>query len=289
MARDKGVRTLQSNIKNNTTDMTGYSLFLGGLNVKRAALEQYNVLKTGKGRIFLTKMPYFMKELMPEATKNFKHVIEYGFMNIDGIQDLTMEFDQITGGYAGRQFEIPTILKDDTNEITIKILEFAGSPMREYIEMWLSGVSDPNSGFTHYHGLAIPQKDPVSGLMKEPKVEVSQANHTMEAFYVMTDATGFNIEFACMLCNMFPKGIARNQFNQEPGTANHVELDLAFTCTMYTSPDINDAAQLLLNKYRVLYNYLDFKADVAKYDSKTGLYLDPNEFAASNIKDWTMN
>ena len=78
-------------------------------------------------------------------------------------------------------------------------------------------------------------------------------------------------------------------FNQEPGTANHVELDLAFTCTMYTSPDINDAAQLLLNKYRVLYNYLDFKADVAKYDKKTGLYLDPNEFAASNIKDWTMN
>lgn len=286
MARDKGVRTLQSNIKNNTTDMTGYSLFLGGLNVKRAALEQYNVLKTGKGRIFLTKMPYFMKELMPEASKNFKHVIEYGFMNIDGIQDLTMEFDQITGGYAGRQFEIPTILKDDTNEITIKILEFAGSPMREYVEMWLSGVSDPNSGFTHYHGLAIPYEK--NGIMQPAKVEVSQANHTMEAFYVMTDATGFNIEFACMLCNMFPKGVARNQFNQEPGTSAHVELDLAFTCTMYTSPDINAVAQLLLNKYRVLYNYLDFQSDTAKYDTKTGLYLDPNEFAASNIKDWTM-
>ena len=33
MSRDPGVRTLQSNIKNNTSDMTGYSLFLGGLNV----------------------------------------------------------------------------------------------------------------------------------------------------------------------------------------------------------------------------------------------------------------
>src|SRR5699024_9406924 len=129
MARDKGVVTLQSNIKNNSTDMTGYSLFLGGLNVKRSALEQYNVLKTGKGRIFLTKMPYFMKELMPEATKNFKHVIEYGFMNIDGIQNLQMEFDSITGGYAGRSFEVPTILKDETNEITVKVLEFSGSPM----------------------------------------------------------------------------------------------------------------------------------------------------------------
>ena len=57
MARDSGVRTLQSNIKNNSSDMTDYSLFLGGLNVKRAALEQYDVLKKGKGRIFFTKMP----------------------------------------------------------------------------------------------------------------------------------------------------------------------------------------------------------------------------------------
>ena len=278
-------RTLQSNIKNNTTDMTGYSLFLGGLNVKRAALEQYNVLKTGKGRIFLTKMPYFMKELMPQATKNFKHVIEYGFMDIQGIQDLTMEFDSITGGYAGRTFEIPTILKDETNEITVKILEFAGSPMREYIEMWQTGVSDPNSGFTHYHGLAIPQQD-ANGNFQSPKVEVSQHNHTMEAFYVMTDQTGYNIEFACMLCNMFPKTSARSHFNQTAGEMAHVELEIAFTCTMYTSPDINAVSQLLLNKYRVLYNYLDFQSDTAK-ETNGVKYLDTNEFPSSNIKDWT--
>lgn len=285
MARD-AVQTLQSNIKNNSTDMTGYSLFLGGLNVKRAALEQYNVLKTGKGRIFFTKLPYFMKELMPNASKNFKHVIEYGFMSIDGIQNLQMEFDQITGGYAGRSFEVPTILKDETNQITIKVLEFAGSPMREYVEMWMTGVSDPNSGFTHYHGLGIPQQ--VNGRMQPPKVEVSQANHTGEMFYVVTDQTGFNVEFACMLCNIFPKVSNRNHLNQESGTSAHVELDLEFTCTQYCSPDINAVAQLLLNKYRVLYNYLDFKSDTASYDSKTGLYLDPNQFPSSNIKDWTL-
>lgn len=284
MARDNQ-RTLQSNIKNNITDMTGYSLFLGGLNVKRAALEQYNILKTGKGRIFLTKMPFFMKELMPEATKNFKHVIEYGFMDIQGIQDLTMEFDSITGGYAGRSFEIPTILKDETNEITIKILEFAGSPMREYIEMWQTGVSDPNSGFTHYHGKAIPQTN-ANGVMQKAEIEVSQSNHTMEAFYVMTDQTGFNIEFACMLCNMFPKTSTRSHFNQTSGEMQHVELELAFTCTMYTSPDINAVAQLLLNKYRVLYNYLDFKADTGT-ETNGVKSLSTNEFPDIKIKDWT--
>ena len=282
-------RTLQSNIKTHNTDMSGYSLFLGGLNVKRAALEQYNVLKTGKGRIFLTKMPHFMKELMPNATKNFKHVIEYGFMDITGIQDLTMEFDSITGGYAGRTFEIPTILKDETNEITIKILEFAGSPMREYIEMWLTGVADPNSGFTHYHGLALPSYDE-GGNWQEAKVEVSQANHTMEAFYVVTDQTGYNIEFACMLCNMFPRASRRSHFDQTAGESQHVELEIAFTCTMYTSPDINAVAKLLLDKYRVLYNYLDFNPDTGvQIDAnKNKTYgLDNEEFPASNIKDWT--
>ena len=280
-------RTLQSNIKNNTTDMRGYSLFLGGLNVKKAALEQYNLLKTGKGRIFLTKMPYFMKVLMPNATNNFKHVIEYGFMDIQGIQDLTMEFDSITGGYAGRSFEIPTILKDETNEITIKVLEFAGSPMREYLEMWLTGVSDPNSGFTHYHGLAIPQKKEGSEEFEPAEVQVSQHNHTMEAFYVMTDQTGFNIEFACMLCNMFPKTSARNHFNHSSGEMAHVELELAFTCTMYTSPDINAVAQLLLNKYRVLYNYLDFKSDTGTIKNDV-LDLPDDEFEPSRIRDWTL-
>ena len=291
MARDSH-KTLQSNIKNNSTDMTGYSLFLGGLNVKRAALEQYNVLKTGKARLFLTKMPKFMDAIMPNATKNFKHVMEYGFMNVDGIQDLTMEFDQITGGYAGRSFEIPTILKDDTQEITVKILEFSGSPMREYIEMWLTGVSDPNSGLTHYHGKAIPYKDNNAWVTD---IEVSQANHTMEAFYVVTDQTGFNIEFACMLCNMFPKGIARNQFNYASGEAPHVELDLAFTCTMYTSPDINAVAQLLLDKYRVLYNFLDFKSDTADYSNEVQTdgttistpSLDETKFPDPAIKDWS--
>lgn len=280
MARDAGVRTLQSNIKNNSSDMTDYSLFLGGLNVKRAALEQYDVLKKGKGRIFFTKMPYFMKELMPNASRNFKHIIEYGFMSISGIQNLTMDVDSITGGYAGRTFELPTILKDETNSITIKVLEFSGSPVREYLEMWMSGVSDPNSGFTHYHGLAIPDS---KGTVK---VEVSQANHTGEMIYVQTDPTGFNVEFASMLCNVFPKTSQRDHFNQESGQAEHVELDLEFTCTQYCSPDINAVAQLLLNKYRVLYNYLDFKSDTAE-SNKQGMYLDPNKFPDSKIKDWT--
>ena len=49
-------RTLQSNIKYNYKDLTKYSLFLGGLNVKAKALEQYDPLKTGYTRIFFVQI-----------------------------------------------------------------------------------------------------------------------------------------------------------------------------------------------------------------------------------------
>ena len=272
-------RSLQSNIKNNNKDLTKYSLFLGGLNVKAKALEQYNPLKTGYTRIFVVQMPKFMNRILPLASKNFKHMIEYGFKSIDGIQNLTMEYEAITGGYAGRSFEIPTILKDETNAITIKLQEMSGSPVREYIEMWLSGISDPHTGLCHYHGAL--DKDAATG---NAGMEAIQANQVAEMIYVSTDNTGREIEFACLLSNMIPKVVKRDHYNYESGTHNAVEYDVEFTCTMYTSPDVNEVAKLLLDKYKILTNYLDFKSDYIMSNGK----LESNRFADSNIVDWTL-
>ena len=272
-------RSLQSNIKNNNKDLTKYSLFLGGLNVKAKALEQYNPLKTGYTRIFVVQMPKFMNRILPIASKNFKHMIEYGFKSIDGIQNLTMEYEAITGGYAGRSFEIPTILKDETNAITIKLQEMSGSPVREYIEMWLSGISDPHTGLCHYHGAL--DKDSATG---NAGMEAIQANQVAEMIYVSTDNTGREIEFACLLSNMIPKVVKRDHYNYESGTHNAVEYDVEFTCTMYTSPDVNNVAKLLLDKYKILTNYLDFKSDYIT----AGGGLEANRFEDSKIADWTL-
>lgn len=272
-------RTLQSNIKCNNKDLTKYSLFLGGLNVKAKALEQYDPLKTGYSRIFFVQMPKFMDYIMPLATKNFKHMLEYGFKSIDGIQNLQMEFEAITGGYAGRQFEIPVILKDETNAITIKLQEMSGSPVREYIETWLTGIADPHTGLCHYHGGL--EEDPATG---NQNMEAIQANQVAEAIYVSTDHTGRNIEFACLLSNMVPKVVKRDQFNYESGTHNAVEYDVEFTCTQYTSPDVNTVAAKLLDKYKILTNYLDFKSDYIMDNGE----LEADRFADSNIADWTL-
>lgn len=244
-------KTLQSNIKNNRTDLTTYSFFLGGLNAKNRSLTKYSPLKTGYARIFLIKMPSFMKAVFPERTTQFKHYIEYGFVGIDGIQNLSMEFEQLTGSYAGRQMDVATVAKDETQEITVKIYELAGSPVREYIDMWLTGISDPYTGITHYHGAL------------DKGIPYSQAYHTMEAIYVQTDPTGRSdaIEYACLLTNMMPKSSKRDHFNYEAGQHSIVQVDIPFTCVKYESAQINEIAKALVAKYKILNNFVNFDSE----------------------------
>lgn len=141
------VQTLQSNIKKYNSDfITNYSLFLGGLNATQKSLEQYDPLKGNYSRIFFIKMPVFMEKIMPAETKRFRHLLEYGFTTISGLGNTSLETDQITGGYAGRSFEVGTVAKDETSGITLSLYEFAGSPVREYLDMWISGIADPYTG-----------------------------------------------------------------------------------------------------------------------------------------------
>lgn len=254
------IATLQSNIKQYDKDMTKYSLFLGGLNVKNKALEQYSPLKTGYARLFLVKMPVFMDKIVPNKTKNFKHLMEYGFVGVDGIQNTTLEFEQITGGYAGRQFDVATVAKDETNEITVKLYEFAGSPVREYIDIWVSGISDPHTGIGHYHG----------ALEADPNLQYAQSNHTMEAIYVQTDPTGRSngIEYACLLTNMMPKTVKKDHFNYEAGQHSIVQTDVPFTTVKYESPQINSIAKALIAKYAILRDYLQFDSGYSEDDVK---------------------
>lgn len=242
-------KTIQSNLKRHTKDMTRYALFLGGTNVTSKSLEQYDPLKTGFARIFFLKMPVFMKEVMPDETKKIKHLMEYGFTGIDGIQNITMDFESINGGYSGKSFETATGSKDDTNSITIKLYEFSGSPVREYITTWISGISDPFTGLKHYHG-AIGKNN----------IEAAQVNEVAEAIYVQTDATGRSdsIEYACLLTNMIPKQAKTDQFNYESGSHPIVQTDIEFTTTKYESAAINELAKALVKKYQILGNYLDF-------------------------------
>ena len=270
-------RTIQSNIKRNTKDFSQYSMFLGGLDVSAKNIEQFDPLRTGYSRIFIVKLPFFMTKLASANAENnetalhtrFKHFIEMGFIGVSGIGNTTMEYEAVTGGYAGNKFDIPSVCRDETDGVTIRVYELTGSPIREFIDTWMTGISDPLTGLSHYHGM-IGQDCPFSA-----------KNHIMEMFYVATDPTGVNIEYACMLSNMMPKTVAKQHFEYEPGNHPAVQLDLDFTATRYESPQINEISSALLDKYAIIRDYLDFTSG---YTANGGnITNDKNENIAATI------
>ena len=254
------INTIQSNIKNHTqNNLTNYALFMGGLNVTKDVLASYDPLKTGYSRLFMVRKPIFVNHNIPTQMSKFKHILEYGNTSIQGINDISVSFNSITGGYAGRSFEIPSVATDDTNAFTVTVYEFSGSPIREVIHTWINGSVDILTGLSHYNG------DTTAKL---------QANQTAEFVYVATDSTGENVEYACLLTNCFPKNLKNDHWNYSAGEHNLVEYQIEFTCTKYESLQINKLAKALLDRYKILANSLNFFSGIKTTDLKGRKYYD---------------
>ena len=263
-------KSIQENIKQNNKDFSIYGLWMGGLDITDKNINQFDPLRTGFARIFITKMPFFMTKWNDYKCKNFKHLLEVGFTRFDGINDTTLETEDIQGGYAGNKFQVPTVSRDDTDSVTIAAYEMSGSPLREFMDTWMTGISDPLTGLSHYHG-QISDECPYKA-----------SNHTMELFFVSTDPTGLEIEYCCMFANMMPKSVKKSHFNYESGSHPAVSVDLEFTATRYESPQINMIGAALLNKYRLLHDYLDFHSgyETADIDDMTDYNI--NSFDVNN-------
>lgn len=269
--------TIQTNAHQfNNQDITKYSLMMGGLNTVHDVLKQYDPLINGYYRIFMVRKPlYLVKYFGSEPSSKFsafKHILEYGNLGINGIQSVGVDFSEIKGGYAGKSFSIPSLANDSTNEISIKVFELSGSPIREVLHTWINGVTDLDSGFAHYNGLIA------SG-----QLGYSQANHTCEFIYVVTDRTGMKVEYAAHLCNCFPTEIPNDHFNGDSGQHDHVEFEVKFNCTKREGVDVNEKAKLLLKNFQIMTNSLeyctrlsveDITSNPTGYNPKSGL-LEP--------------
>ena len=255
------MKTIQSNIKSSssTDSITDYVLFMGCPNVTHDVLYDYDPLKAVYGRLFMIRKPVFLDQVIPNKLKKFKHILEYGNTAVRGINDIQVQFNQISGGYTGKSFEIPSFASDDTNAFQVRVYEFSGSPVREVLHTWINGTTDLLTGLSTYYGI-------------DERIGRLQANQTAEFIYVATDNTGKNVEYACMFANCFPKNINMDAFNYTAGEHNLVETTIEFTCTKYDGIQINEIAQALINKYRLLANSLNFYSgiDVDKIESQMG-------------------
>ena len=244
--------TIQSNIKSNTKSFDKFGYFLGGIDVTHQNLDQFTPYIRGVSRVFLHKPPAFMLERYPDMRRRFKTYLETGYTSLDGIGDISVDFTDFEGGFAGQRYSTVMLARDDTENVTIPVYELSRSPVREYLDTWVTGTRDPRSGIAHYHGV----------IAEKGAEYYSEKNHTAEMFYVNLDPTAINIEYCCMFAHMFPTRVPKAHLNYEKGNRDNALLDVEFRTTKYESPAINNIGAWYIANSNVNYNYLDFDPNV---------------------------
>lgn len=243
----------------NAPNVTKYSLMMGGMDTRHDALKQYDVMTTRFYRLFMVRTPEHLKKYFEKdqtKLKAYKHILEYGNLGVSGLSDSEVQFGDVTGGFVGKKFYIPQKQENNTEEITIKVVEFSGSLMREMHHTWINMVVDSDSGFTHYNGMIA------SG-----ELGYSQANQTAEFIYVVTDRTGMKVEYAVHLTNCFPTNIPTDHFNaDDPSDHPIVTLDLKFKCSARDGWDVNEKAKILLKNHQILVNSLEYHTGLTNSD-----------------------
>ena len=245
-------------IRRNTKSYKDLSYFIGGIDVTQQNLDQMTPYIPGISRLFFHTTPLFMQQGFKDLTDNFKSYIETGYKSVSGIEGLNAEFVQISGGFAEQSFENISKITDGSSAISVTLYEQTGSPVREFIETWLTGVRDPRSGIAHYHGLVKKPGDKDG----TGSIDYAEKNHTGEFIFYDLDPTAHYLEYACMWAHCFPKGIDKQHLNYQSGSRDVVELNLEFSGTKYESRYINDIAIYYLMQEQLDFNYLNFNPNL---------------------------
>jgi hypothetical protein len=267
-------------------NLTKYSLFVGGVNATHHALQNYSPMLNGFGRLFMVRPPKAILKMFAGSDKylyssenlfiQFKHMLEYMNRQVTGFQEKKIEAagTPINGGFAGRQFNVPTVTKESTNEITIGLYEMVGAPIMTVVDGWMNAIGDENSGLATYGGWISGGKDSTGKEKRlykrtnEPDTEAvyafNEANHTAEFIYVMHDRSGAQVERAVLLADCYPTAIQQSPVLDMAANGVHdtVTYELSFNCVVFRSPIITAIANDLLKQYRIVSNSLNFNPEL---------------------------
>lgn len=236
------------NVNTNTssTDMLNRNLLNSRLwkgvpQLTEDQIRSFEPAYTGHQFLFVINVPKFMttgyyeNKNLHAQMKNLKSVIERASTSFSDGAEITAQFDNQDDG-AGRKMSHMVNVTHEQNDITIRLHEFAGLPVKNALESWLTGVYDINSQHGNYFGnLGIP-----GGWCT--------ANHTMSLLVVQTDPSWTEIQDAAYYYNMMPNNVPFDHWNWTKGESQIVQdADITFNCNRLRNPAVMYAAEKYMN------------------------------------------
>ena len=119
-------------------DLLSSRLWKGVPQLSEEMIRAFEAAYTGHTFIFITTMPRFMTQgiyadtNMHQHAKNIKSIIENASTGFSGPSNMVMEFGEQQDG-NGRKLSHPTRVTKEQTDVTIRLHEFAGLPLKNGI------------------------------------------------------------------------------------------------------------------------------------------------------------
>lgn len=220
--------------------------------------------RVGRFLVKWVKAPPFFPEI---AVKYLRWIFEDMVMEVSGVPENSIDRIDITNGATRQTSSYPGIYKESGNEVTLKVRECAGSPVRKFLDWWISGISDRKTGVCHMYGR---------------KMRGIQANISGTILYVLLGPTcrPEDIEFACMWAEIVPYQEKTSHLNSgaigEAGSG--VDMDVTFAGTYDRGPEIDIYARKVVEGYN-LYGQTFLNQLLPSF------MYDPDMYAATDYKN----
>lgn len=237
--------TKLSTSNDHTRDLLNSRLWHGVPQLTEEQMGMFEAAHQGHTFIFVVGMPKFMttgiyaNTLMHQQARNLKSVIERASTAFTGPADISATEGTMDDGDEKKVSHIVSVTKAQ-NDISLTLHEFAGQPVKNGLETWLTGVFDYRSQHGNYFGnLNIP-----GGWCL--------ANHTMSILVVQVDPSWTVVQDAAYYYNMWPTDVPFDSFTWDKGNHSIIDsLNITFKCNEERSPMITYAAERYMNN-RVL-------------------------------------
>lgn len=209
-------------------DITKYTLMRGVTDFGNLA--QYNLYEKGYPFLVLISIPKFLELLAQKSDvynnliTNYKHVLEYEFRGIDGLEDLTVDTNTLTNGINDVSI-ITKVNQQSNGSFSMRYFEKQGSLITKVHKLFLEGIKDSRSTAKHYHGL-----------IRDGVLEAGYENEVFSFLYFVTDNTVQKVESAYLIVDGQPQSAETSMYNNEKGTIEFFET----TVTMTGFPISND-------------------------------------------------
>ena len=223
-------------------DITQYTLMRGVTDFGN--MRQFNMFEGGHPLLIIVSVPEFLEKLAQRDSKfntlftNYKHILEYEFRGISGLDAISGDTQEITNGIASVNM-ITKVNMQSASTFSMNYQEKSGAVLTKVHEVFLKGVMDPRSNFKHYWGLIqdgiIPPED--AGFDKE----------IFSFLYLLTENTGMRLEKSVFIVAAQPTTADLTIYNSEKGDNSFKEISVEFNGFPIMNDDVDRRALDVLN------------------------------------------